>query len=192
VSELFDRLHDALSRLYELAAGRLAPGTEERILAERRRRLAARGAAAAARERLSDVVAVRRGGQALGLPLGAVREIWRVRAVPLPYATAFVQGLFAVGGRTECLVDPLPFFADPEPLPEDGSLLAAVVAHGRRSVGLRVDEVLGVRTVWADERSEGLSRSGLVSAVTRDLLAVVDVAALLARPELVLAAAPRP
>ena len=69
-----------------------------------------------------------------------------------------------------------------------GCLPAGGVSVGQEErlegFGLRIDEVLGSRTIFNDEIDDGLQERelGFVSHVTRDLVQIVDVGTLLGLP----------
>jgi chemotaxis signal transduction protein len=147
----FTAIHAALERLRAAVVGELTPEEIERVLTQRARLLAARAEKVVERPVLHQVVAVRRGDSVLGLPIHAVREIRQVTAVALPHATDWVQGLFQLRGDIACLVDVQPFFGPVSPMPANAAVLAALVHHRGETFGLRIDELYGPRTVYADE-----------------------------------------
>lgn len=152
----------------------------EALLRERARSLAERRLETVHRDVLEHVIAVRRGRSSFGVPIGAVEEVRRVRVVPVPGAGGHAPAIFALRGRIHGLVDLQALTGAPEIA--TGAETLALVAAGAdgRTLGLRIDEVVGPRTVLADEvdRARRDRRLGFVAAVTTDCLEVIDVAAL--------------
>jgi hypothetical protein len=88
------------------------------------------------------------------------------------------------------VVDLQPFFGPATPAGEDAETLVALVGDSGRALGLRIDEVIGPRVVFRDEcDADAAPAQDFALAATRDLLVLLDLRALLARPELVLTAA---
>jgi chemotaxis signal transduction protein len=160
------------------------------VLKDRAREVASRKSDTQVRGRLLDTVVVKRAGTLLGLPIDSVREIRHVSAVKLPHGTAHVPGLFQVRGKVFCLADLQPFFGTPN-APDLAHLTVAIVGNKVGDLGIRVDEVIGPRTIYADEKNEELSERSapFVSAVTSDLLIAVDIDLLFQQPQLYLGAA---
>lgn len=159
-----------------------------RVLAERAAALASRRKKAAARSIFREVTVVRRAGTTLGLPTQSVQEIRRVTLTALPHASHTVVGLFQIRGQVHVIIDIGPLLGTAAPLRPGEATLVALVEGPQGRIGLRIDEAVGPRTVFDDELDHdiALGRNDFVAAVTRDLLAVVDCDALLARPEIYL------
>jgi len=180
----------ARARLAE-AERRLVGGLTEE---ERREVLKARAVALARRgrrnageeqERLAETIVVRRGELCFAFPVDAVEEIRRVHVSALPHSTPVLRGLFQIRGRPYCLADLAPFFdAAPDECPEE--TLVAVVTGRPGPLGLRIDEVLGPRTLFPQDLDTGLKRrrAAFVRAVTRDLVHLVDVEELLSEGQI--------
>lgn len=129
-----------------------------------------------------EFIVVRRENVDLGLPVSSVEEIRRVVVSVLPHATRVLQGLFQIRGQAYCLTDLLTFF-DREAHPAAPSeTLAALVEGAPGPLGLRIDEVIAPRTIYAHEINPDLKEhaADCVVAVTRDLVHLLDVEALLA------------
>jgi len=169
----------------------LEPEVRRHILQERARRVAARSDREETRELLAEVVAVRRGDELWGFPMAAVREVRKLAVCTLPGLGNALQGLVHVRGEAVSIVDLQALTGSVSPVAHGETLLAVLLAGAPGTLGVRVDEVLGRRTVWSEECSgagDGDKRHDFVTAVTRDLLAVVDVDRLLSRPEISVAA----
>lgn len=159
-----------------------------RILTERAAALAARRKKAAERSVFREVTVVRRAGATLGLPTQCVQEIRRVQLTALPQATDTVIGLFQIRGQVHVMLDIAPLLGAATPLRAGEPTLVALVEGAQGRIGLRIDEAVGPRIIFNDELDNDIAagRNDFVAAVTRDLLAVVDCDALLARPEIYL------
>lgn len=187
----FERARKRLAEARDRLESNGSPEAVKAALQERARRVSARSQHAETRQQLAEVVAVRRGSELWGFPTSAVREVRKLALCALPGVGGAVQGLVQVRGEAVSVVD-LAALTGTATAPAHGEELLAVLVAGRPGkLGLRIDEVLGPRLVWADEcdgESDGDKRHDFVSAVTRDLLAVIDVERLLARPEVSVAA----
>jgi chemotaxis signal transduction protein len=168
----------------------MEPETIE-LLKKRAREVRARNSSMQFREVFHEVIVVRRGKSVLGLPIDAVREIRLVHPVALPHRTPFIQSLYQVRGKVQCLVDLQPFFDAPSDFPGNEGVAAAIVSNHKGEIGIRIDEVIGPRVVYLDEKDEGLvERSkAFVSAVTRDLLIIIHIDFLFEQPEIQLGSA---
>jgi len=180
----FDQIRGALSKAADRISGRCDRKAVRKILRQRSRQMAARVMERVELERFAHVIVVRRGAALLGLPIAAVREVRAVEVAVLPRATEVVQGLFQVRGQVHSLVDVGPFFGETSPIGHGEHALVLLVAAAAGVVGVRIDEVLGPRELYVEEIDHGLhgGRIDFVSHVTRDLLQVVDVDAMLANP----------
>jgi chemotaxis signal transduction protein len=154
------------------------------LLRERARKLAQSVQADAATP-LHRVIAVRRGRAVWGLLNPAVKEVRRVRICALPHTPPTITGLFHVRGRAFCALDLQPLVGAPAPLEHDEECLVAMLEGPEGRAGLRIDEVLGAREVFAEDLRPGLDDGALefVIAVTKDLTSIIDVPRLLSRPE---------
>src|SRR5262245_4093556 len=164
----------------------LDPAATRAILEERARRVAARSRRATERERRADVVAVRRGEELWGLPVAAVLEVRRLPLCVLPGLQGAVQGLVQLGGAAVSVLDLATLTGVASPPVHGEEQLAVVVTGKQGAIALRVDEVLGQRAVFGDEcggEAERAKRHDFVAAVTRELVALIDVERLLGRRE---------
>lgn len=176
------RLEDQQRRL----ESGLDPQARRALLEERARKVAARSHEGERRELLAEVVAVRRGREVWGFPLSSVREVRKLKLCTLPGLGGAIQGLVHLRGEAVSVVDLEALTGSPAPATHGQELLAVLVQGRRGSLGVRVDGVVGRRAVFSDEcdgAADGDKRHDFVTAVTRDLLAVIDVERLLARPE---------
>ena len=160
----------------------------EAVLKERSRRMAEADEGAAEREALYSVVAVRRGESVLGFPAGTVKEIRKVTICAMPWATRAIAGLFHVRGESFCAIDVQPLFGEAERLAHGAEALVALVEGPQGCLGVIVDEVLGPKQIFQEDVERGLEdrKTDFITAVTKDLTAIVDVEAFLGRREFVL------
>ena len=150
----------------------------EEILKERAKKLAQRKLQLDQRQLLIDVIVVARSGVHLALPMKCAREVRRVKITKIPGARSPVEGLFQVRGECHNLFDLHSFFfGQSQSLDHGDSSLAIITQHGERTLGLRIDEVIGPRTVYRDELHDegGQKQLPFVSEVTRDILNIIDI-----------------
>lgn len=174
---------------------------EQRILAERARRLAQPPEAPVVGETV-DLVVLILGAERYGVNVRNVLEVLPLDEVThLPGVPAFWAGLVNLRGHLYPLLD-LRRFLDlparaPAPKENDGAgqNVVLVAAHGLDTcVGLLVDDVPEVRQVLRSEIGASLIEAAgptqpLTQGVTSDLLAVLNIEALLADARLALQAA---
>lgn len=174
----------------------MRPEIAQRILEERARRLAEPPEAPVTGETVSLVVLVL-GAERYGVDVRCVQEALPFDNVtPLPGAPAFWAGLVNLRGHLYPLLDLRAFLGlpgRPAALPDNGAAPPAakivLVAAGGLEIGLLVDDVLEVRQVLRAAigptllEATGPART-LTVGVTPDLLAVLNVEALLADPRL--------
>jgi purine-binding chemotaxis protein CheW len=136
------------------------------------------------------VVAFSLGGERYALDAVLVRELVRApRLARLPGAPAFLVGLANLRGEVLDVLDLRPFLgAAGAPVRDQAAVL--VLGTGRAELGLQVDEVEGLSRVdpaalVPAPEANGRTRPEYVRGVTRDGLALLDGAALLADPRLV-------
>ncbi|MXP64349.1 chemotaxis protein CheW [Roseomonas sp. M0104] len=122
------------------------PQRAARILEQRTRLLAARGAAAPAGTRLR-VLACQLGDEFYGLPLEAVAQVLPpVAWAPVAGALPAVLGLFSHAGQMVCLLDLALALGRAAPQAEGGHVLL-LRAAGSRRFALRVERVAAVAEV---------------------------------------------
>ncbi|MFP4601142.1 MAG: chemotaxis protein CheW [Persicimonas sp.] len=156
----------------------------QRVLKQRAAKLASRERDRAERRVLEEVITVSRSQVRLGIAMDNAREVRRVQVTKVPGAPSAVEGLFQVRGECHSLYDlHASFFGRPKPLGHGDSALAVIVEVGERTLGLRIDEVLGPRTVYEDElqRDNDARKLDFVSHLTRDVLNIIDVERLFAQ-----------
>ncbi len=156
----------------------------EQVLKERAKALALRQRKREQRQHLLDVIVVDRSDVRLGLPMRCAREVRRVAVTKIPGANSPVEGLFQVRGECHNLFDlHALFFGNARSLEHRESTMALIIREGERSLGLRIDEVIGPRAVYRDEfHDEGEQKKlPFVSHVTRDVLNIIDVEELFER-----------
>lgn len=136
----------------------------------------------------AEVVTVRRDDMLFGFPVGEAREVRRVKTTTFPGSNAIINGVFQIRGRVLSLVDLAPFAGDATTLDHGDQTLVIVVGDRDRAMGVRIDEVIGPRTILRDEVDEEFHQTALsfVRNVTSDLVHVVDVKALQETPEIML------
>lgn len=158
------------------------------VLAERAERLARGGAGADERKLAYQIALLAVGSERFGIPASGLREI--VAAPPvaaLPGLPAYLQGVSQIRGDLICIVD-LAKLMDIEGVETTNAL--AIVEGAQGAIGLLADEVLGFRDVHSDELAEGFvgaSRADNrpVEAMTKDLVAIIDLERLLESGQLV-------
>jgi purine-binding chemotaxis protein CheW len=90
-------------------------------------------------------------GYRYGLGLTVTRELFRLpRITPLPKAPRIVEGIVNVRGKIVPVLDIRQRFRLPNKAPSPTDVLILAEANSR-SVGLRVDAVLGIREITASE-----------------------------------------
>jgi chemotaxis signal transduction protein len=165
------------------------PGEIRRILEERAEALAQ----SPDDEDVGEVVVlviVGIGRERYGVPIEMVREITSLEAVTPLFATPpFWVGLTNLRGSLYAVLDLRRYLGIPGGAGGDEPQLVLVGA-GTLTIGLRVDEVIEVRDVPASEigpplAERGADRADIHVGLTRDLVSVLDVAALLGDPSLV-------
>ncbi|MFV2072421.1 MAG: chemotaxis protein CheW [Thermoanaerobaculales bacterium] len=179
-----DRLRQSLDKSTRGRSSERHKPAETEILRRRSAEMAARAMKQEEIELFAEVVVVRRGDTRLGVPIASVIEVREVELTALPHSTEVVNGLFQVRGQTFCLIDIGPFFNATSPLSHGDRTPAILVSGPPGEVGIRVDEVLGPRTVATDELVDGLHGGTVdfVTNVTRDLVEIIDVKLLLSLP----------
>jgi purine-binding chemotaxis protein CheW len=163
--------------------------TVQRILEARARVLVEPPRAAHAAESQS-VIVVALGDERYGLPLHQVREVRALRALAaVPGTPASWAGLVNLRGRLYPVLDLARYLGLPVAETRSGQRVVVAAAAGLE-VALLVDAVLGVREVPAADMRPLLAelagaRGALVQGVTPDLLALLNLDALLSDPQLV-------
>jgi len=180
--ELRGRLQASLERL-ERGGGE---GEVQELLRRRSRQFAALRLEDTTREALDEVIVVRRADSLLAFPIRSTLEVRDVVSARLPHRSQHICGLFQLRGQVYCLVDLQPFVGPATELAHGERGLAVLVQGDRGILGIRIDEVLGPRTVHVDELDTGRRdrRLDFVTNVTRDCVELIDVEALFASPEL--------
>jgi chemotaxis signal transduction protein len=156
------------------------------VLKERARKLAARELETVSQDTFAEIIVVQRSGVKLGAPIHNAKEVRSVELSRVPGATSIVCGVFQIRGRTCGLVDLGSYFGKPEPLAHQSRVLVAVLETSAGEIGVLIDEVLGPRTVLVEEIDGGLGESalGFVSAVTHDVVHILDLDRLVSTREL--------
>lgn len=163
--------------------------TMQNILLARARALAVASQSEAQTEG-RGVVVLALGQERYGVDIMHVQEIRPLAGVTFaPGAPAFWRGLINLRGRLYPVLDLRSYLGLPAQDAKADSQVALVSAAGLE-VCLQVDDVLGVRYLAPSEIGPALAeaahvRRELVSGVTHDLLAVLDLEMLLADSQLV-------
>lgn len=180
----FKQIRDRIQGSLELDYGSLDDPASAALMRERTARLA-EPPRETSRELAHEIIEIVRAGGRLGLPRERVKEIRVVRLCRLPHAPPTVSGIFHVRGRVLCAIDIQPLLGEATPLEHGAHCMVALLEDPRGDLGLRIDDVRGLRPVYRDEIDDSaeLGRSDFFTAVTRDLLAIVDIASLLERRE---------
>lgn len=160
-----------------------------RILQERAQALAQSSADSDDHEDVSRVLVVEVGSEHLGLPIEAVREI-----APLPDITALPgvarhwRGVVNLRGQVYPVLD-MGEYLGIAGMPTDSTPHCVLVASGGTSMGLIVEGVADVRSVAVSTVRPpldlGMSRGNVYKGLTDDLVALLDVDAIVSDPTLV-------
>ena len=159
------------------------------LLRERARRLA-RPAAREATGEACDVLEFGLAGERYALEAARVLDVQPLRELaPLPGTPPFLRGIVSVHGTLVGVVDLRKFFG----LPERGIAdlhRVVLLGDGAQAIGLLADTVEGVAAldlalVQTSLPTLGGIRADFVRGVTADGLVVLDAAAILADPRLV-------
>ena len=155
------------------------------ILEQRLGELASRRLESEECDTVAEVIVARRAGFTFATPVESTGEVRLVEVTSLPGATDVIGGVFQIRGTTYSLIDIAPFFGESSGLEHGSRTLAAVVSGLPGELGIRLDEVIGPRTIETSDLDEGLGERQLpfVSHVTRDLVHVLDIQALMASPK---------
>jgi chemotaxis signal transduction protein len=180
----FDQLRRRLHQALESVDTKVDAGRLERTLRQRSRELAARRLEVEGREVFAQVIVVRRAGVTLAAPISSTNEVRKVKLIELPGGDDVIVGVFQVRGRSYCLVDLAPLLGEKGSERDSEKVLVMLVNGSPGELGLEIDEVLGARTVYADEIDNGRQEQGVsfVSHITQDLVHVIDIEALMALP----------
>lgn len=181
----FTSLRARLDTAYQRGTGAADEDRKDALLEQRRQSLARRQLEATSREVLARAFVFRRAAVTIGVPLASASEVREVEVSTFPGSGAHVNGVFQIRGRCLALVDLGPFFGSSMPPRHGDRCLAVVVSGARGALGVRIDEIVGVRTIHLDELEPSLGDSVLafVHHITRDGVHVVDVDAITAQPE---------
>jgi chemotaxis signal transduction protein len=178
---LKQRLHESIERL----ESNLDDAAIERVLRERGRRLAER-AEAVRPEIYGTVIVARRGATLLGFPIDHVSEVRVVKVTRLPHAQRYVSGVFQLRGQLYALSDLRSFLDEHEPMTQGQITSAVLLTQRGKSLGVRVDEVIGPREIELRELDRGHrdGRLELIAEITHDCIEILDVDAFFASPHL--------
>jgi purine-binding chemotaxis protein CheW len=171
------------------------PATVARILAERATALARPLQAEAAGE-VVDLVALAVGPERYGLDAGHMVEVRPLAGLArVPGLPAVWAGILNVRGALCPVLDLRRYLSLPEPDSGPGQPKVALVAGSGLTVGLLVDEALGIVRVPVAQLAPPLTGAAgagraPVRGVTPDLVTVLDIDALLADSSLVVREGP--
>jgi purine-binding chemotaxis protein CheW len=128
-----------------------------------------------------EMIVFRLDEERLALPLARVIEVLTgPNIAPVPAAPAHVVGVMQVRSEIRPVFDLKQLLGTAGAEPRDTVLL---VQDGNREIGLRVDQVEDIRTVAAAELREGPEANRRIQGITRDLVQVLDLDALLSELE---------
>ena len=164
----------------------------ERIMAQRAHQLA-RATESTYRAIEATVAELVAGEQKLGIAAADLREI--VPAPPiarLPVMPPWVLGLAQIRGELISVIDTGRLFQSTQ---KPGLRFVAVVETSQGAVALAVDQVLGLRHLYADDIAETVhlgdaDREQMIRFTTTDLVSVLDVERLVVSPNLCEGATP--
>lgn len=176
----FQAMKERLAAQRDLFSETLDERAVRRLLRARAEKLAARTVAEEARRHLFDLVIGRRETMRWGFPSHRLKEVRRVQITRLPFLPAPFCGLFQIRGALHPLVD-LQTAGPADALAHGASCLVALLSGPSRTLGVRLDEVTEVRSVYeGDLRPVPEDSAGeLVANLTDDVVHVVDVDVLL-------------
>ena len=188
----FDEIRERLERLRVGAPEGVTPSREEatRILDERARSLARVTHDATKDARRIDVVVFTSHGERYAIETSYVRETVRSRGTtPVPGTPAWIAGIESIRGEILAVVDLAPLFGAQMPPPSSACLLL-VIGDENAELALRCDEIsdvssLGKDPIVAPPRAATSGGKRDVVGVTHDGIVVLDAAALLEDPRLV-------
>ncbi len=159
-------------------------------LLQERARLLAQPPAAEPAGNLLALLVTRVGAELLGVDISVVREVQPLTAVtPVPGLPAYWTGLANVRGLLLPVLNLGRYLGQPEASDVSAARLVLVETAGL-NVALAVDDVLEVRGVPQDSLGASLRGDSagyppnLITGVTADLLAVLNLEALLSDPRL--------
>jgi len=159
-------------------------------LKERARELGARDAETGSMgEQLEDVVVAVRNEVRYGFSVRNVREIRRVEVSRLPHAPVACDGLAHVRGEIFAVVDLESLRGARERIAHGAEALVMILELKRRPLAIRIDAIVGARTLYGDDRiadgDEDSAVERLVAYATRDYVNVIDLGALAAHSSFV-------
>ncbi|MBI5493811.1 MAG: chemotaxis protein CheW [Deltaproteobacteria bacterium] len=156
------------------------------ILQRRQERLARRGTGNVVRRVADRVAVVSVGGERFGIPAQGTLEIIPMPPVTrLPRMSAWMRGMTQIRGELVAVVDLASWFGMARSA-ERGCLVLVEGSAG--ALGLGVERVLGFRDVYADELPAAPPErvdNRPIQAVTHDLMAILDLRALLNHADLI-------
>lgn len=157
------------------------------LLRLRASELAKRGQVEERRTMGEPVAVVLVGGERMGLPVSRLHSVIRVPPITeVPGLPRWMPGLVQVRGTLFTVVDISRWLGLPQ---RTTPAYLAMLEESRRSLGVLVEGVAGVREIFADEIAEQRGAGDANGAVpiqytTRDLVAVLDIERLFAATDL--------
>ena len=159
----------------------------ENILEQRAVQLARRTEDGIDREVIYEVAVVQVAGETFGVAADALREIVAAPSIAeLPGVSSPLRGIAQVRGELLAVAG----MADLLNLQGERNEQQLAVLEGPEGpVGLLIDEVVGVRRVYADELAQSFAnqdaRTRAVKAMTNDFVAILDTATVVGDPRLI-------
>lgn len=161
------------------------------VLRERAEALARRRAHVVQRDEFGSVTVAMRAGVRLAVPTAAVAEVRIFRLTPLPHATAVVASLAVWQGTVIAIVDPASLLNTTATVEKAHRTSALVLRCRDGHLGLRVDEIEGTRMIYRDEVDASAKvHYAWVTAVTRDVLTLIDPERLCCDPQVYVGGGP--
>jgi len=184
-------LHRRLEHAATALEQKMAPTAEEkkRILKERAKKLACEPKTDPREQEHVDVVEFLLAYERYAVESAWVREVYPLKDItPLPGTPPFVLGIINVRGQIVSVVDLKKFFDLPAKGLTDFNKVI-IVRDELMEFGLLADEVRGVRQILQQEIQPSLPtltgvRAEYLKGVTADRLVVLDIARLLADPQM--------
>ena len=187
----WQEVHARVERARHALEAAEAPSPEEvrRILGERARAFAQPLAAPATTGERIELLVMARAEERYGIEIARVEDVCPLRELtPVPCTPPIVLGVINHRGRVLPVLDLRRLFDLAGHGIAEGSGVVAVETEGIR-VGLYADVVTGIVQVGVDEISPppaalGAGRQALLRGVTADMLAVLDLDALIRDPRI--------
>lgn len=167
----------------EASVDKVVPADKVRAILEERARALAKATQVQAGE-ATQVVVFSLANEKYGISTDYVREVQPLRDVtPVPCTPSFVVGIINIRGAIYSVIDIREFFGVPEQ-PVTPLTKVILVDAAELVVGIRADDVSGAKSVPLAEikpplDSRGGGKEEYIQGVTKDMLIILDLEALL-------------